>query len=114
MAIVIVKDKLERIDFEKAKEDYQTYIKITLDLKKEIVVLGGEYHADAEKLLLDQGSLQKNIWGGGVNLETKQLETNAIINLRPGENDSPEILDPKKREKFLKIAKEVLRDYVKQ
>jgi hypothetical protein len=48
-----------------------------------------------------------------LNLEIKQFETNAIINLRPGRNDSPEILDPKTREEFLKIAKRFLKDYVK-
>lgn len=112
MAIVIVKDKVSKEDFEKAKEDYQTYIKITIDLENKIVALGGEYHADAEKLLLAKGSKQKDVWGGGVNLETKQIETNAIINLRPGKNDSPEILDGKTRKKFIKIAKKVLKDDV--
>lgn len=112
MAIVIVKDRVSRKEFEKAKEDYQTYIKITVDLKKEAVALGGEYHADAEALLLKQGSKQKNIWGGGVNLETKRIETNAIINLRPRENESAEILDKKIRKKFIKIIKKVLKGYV--
>lgn len=111
MAIIIVKDELNQADFKKAKEDYRTYIKITLDLEKAIVALGGEYHADAEKLLLDQGSRQEDIWGGGFNLETKQFETNAIVNLRPGKNSSTEILDIKIRKKFLRIAKKVFKDY---
>ena len=113
MAIVIIKDKLSKKDFEKAREDYQTYIKITVDLEKEIVALGGEYHADAEQLLLQRGSKQKNIWGGGVNLEEGRIETNAIINLRPKENESAEILEPKIRKKFISVVKKVLRNYVK-
>lgn len=112
MAIVVVKDTLSKKDFQKVKEDYETYIKLTIDVENKIIALGGEYHADAEKLLLDQGSRQQDIWGGGVNLETKQLETNAIINLRP-RNNSTEILDPKTREKFLMIAKRILRKYVR-
>ncbi|KKQ53023.1 hypothetical protein A2865_02715 [Candidatus Woesebacteria bacterium RIFCSPHIGHO2_01_FULL_39_17] len=113
MAIVVVEDKLTKEDFEKAREDYKIYIKITIDLKKETVVLGGEYHADAEKLLLERGSRQENIWGGGVNLETGNFETNAIINLRRG-NNSTEILDPEKRKEFLRIVRRVLREHVKQ
>ncbi|OGV89192.1 hypothetical protein A2Z41_01860 [Microgenomates group bacterium RBG_19FT_COMBO_39_10] len=113
MAIILVEDKLTKEDFQKAREDYESYIKLTIDIEQEKAALGGEYHADAEKLLLNQGSKQENIWGGGVNLETKQFETNAIINLRPGKNDSPEILDPQTRNDFLKIAKKVLKNYVR-
>jgi len=113
MPIVVVKDRLSKEKFEEARRDYETYIKITADLEREVVALGGEYHADAEELLLAQGSYQDDIWGGGVNLETGQFETNAIINLRADKNDSTEILDPKKREKFLELARRVLADYVK-
>lgn len=112
MAIVIIKDKISRGEFEKARKDYKTYIKITVDLGNETVALGGEYHADAESLLLEQGSKQKDIWGGGVNLEEKRIETNAIINLKPGKNESPEILDERIRKKIIKIVKRVLKEYV--
>ena len=112
MAIVIVKDKLFLEDFQKAKEYYPGYIKITICLEKELIALGGEYHVDAEKLLLEKGCQQKNIWGGGLNLETNTVETNALINLRPGENESFEILDSKKRKKFIKIARRILKNYV--
>ena len=112
MAIIIAKDKLTKSDFQKAREDYQSYIKLTIDIKQQKVALGGEYHADAEKILLEQGSKQKDIWGGGFNLETKQLETNAIINLRLEKNKSFEILEPKIRKKFLTIAKKILKNYV--
>jgi len=114
MATVIVKDRLSKGDFERAKEDYQSYIKITVDLKRKIIALGGEYHADAERLLLKGGSKQKDIWGGGVDLEEKRIETNAIINLRPGENESTEILDERVRKKFIRIVKRILKGYVKQ
>lgn len=113
MAIIIVKDTFSKEDFQKAREDYESYIKLTVDIQRRIVALGGEYHTDAEKLLLGQGSKQEDIWGGGINLETKQFETNAIINLRPGKNESTEILDPKIREKFLVIAKKILKNHVR-
>lgn len=114
MALVFIKDReVTEEDFKKAREDYEIYIKITADLENGMVVLGGEYHFDAEKILLDQGSKQEDIWGGGVNLETKKFETNAIINLRSGRNDSTEILDSEKRERFLEISKKLLSKYVR-
>jgi hypothetical protein len=113
MALVFIGDrKVAKEDFEKAREDYGTYVKITVDLESSAVVLGGEYHADAEKVLLDQGSKQHNIWGGGINLETKKFETNAMINLRAGRNDSTEILDSEVRKMFLLLAKKVLKKHV--
>lgn len=112
MGTVLVKDELTGKDFEKAKEDYKTYIKITIDIERGLVVLGGEYHADAEKLLLSLGSRQENIWGGGINLKTKEIETNAIINIRAGRNNSTEIIDSGIRKRFIKLAKRVLGKYV--
>jgi hypothetical protein len=112
MAIIIGRGPFSKEDFKKAREDYESYIKLTIDLENEIVAMGGEYHADAEKELLERGSTQEDIWGGGINLETKTIETNAIINLRSGTNDSTEILDSSKRDKFLAIAKRILENYV--
>jgi len=104
--------KLTKEDFAKASQDYETYIKITIDIEKKVIALGGEYHADAEKLLLESGSKQDDIWGGGINLNTKEFETNAMVNIRAGKNDTIEILDEKIKSVFLQIAKEVLKEYV--
>ena len=41
MAIIIVKDTLLEKDFQKAKKDYESYIKLTIDVKRQIVALGG-------------------------------------------------------------------------
>jgi len=106
--IIILSKKATPQDLKKASEDYKTYIKITVDIDKEIVAVGGEYHADAEKILLEKGSLQNNIWGGGVDLILKRFETNAMINLRTSQNSSTEILDEKIREKFLKICHKMI------
>lgn len=112
MGIVIVKTGVSKKDFEEAKKDYGIYIKITADIETDIVALGGEYHADAERILLENGSKQENIWGGGINLETKTFETNAIINLRSGKNDSTEILNDNVKKKFLSLTKKVFKNYV--
>lgn len=113
MSVVLIKDKLTNEQFREAKKDYSTYIKITIDVMNNFVAVGGEYHADAEKVLLENGARQENIWGGGVNLETNSFETNAIINIRPGKNPSSEIIDLIKRERFLVLAKKALKTYVR-
>ncbi len=50
------------------------------------MAVGGELHADAEALLLQQGSRQEDLWGGNFYpwLEAdKRVEYTALINIRP-------------------------------
>lgn len=109
--IVVLTNPLTFDDVRKAREEYQDYIKITMDIEKEIVAIGGEYHADAEKLLIENhGCNSQNILGGGYNISTKMIEFVAMLNIRPSlGNNSMEIIDPEKRNSFEKIAKEKLK-----
>lgn len=69
--------------------------------------MGGEWHADAEKVLRAKGAKGNSTWGGGIDMDTKTIETIALINLRPNlGNNSQEILDKKIRNKFVKIVRE--------
>jgi len=113
MSVVILNHDLTSEDIQKAREEYDTYIKITIDLDQELVAIGGEYHADAQEILIREYGGKKNIWGGGYSLLTKQFETNAMVNIHPETNPAMEILDPKIREEFLKIAREKLKDIEK-
>ncbi len=94
------------------KQAFGDYLKLTVDIENEWLVAGSELHADAEKLLLNKGSHQDNIWGGGINLKDRQIDTTAVLNLRPRmNNDNLEILDQKSREKFIKIVKKLFKNY---
>lgn len=106
--IIILQKKATKAEIEKAKEEFRDFIKIVVDIEKEIAAIGGKLHADAEKLLLEKGSKNKNLWGGGFDLKNNAVDTQAMINIRPTENDNMEILDQEIRERFLKIAKKLL------
>lgn len=102
-----MKEKATTEDIRIASEEYGCYIKIVIDIKSGLTVIGGEWHADGEKILLENGSRQEDIWGGGIDLESKKIETVALINLRPSQNnDSQEILDEGIRDRFMTLAKE--------
>jgi len=102
----LVESPLSKEELKEIRNQYGNYIKVTVDIEKEIVVLGCELHADGEKILLEKGSSQVDIWGGGIDLESKIIDATAVLNLRPRfENTSIEILDKKRREAFLKIVK---------
>lgn len=93
-------------DIKKLQKQWGNYLKLTVDIENEWVVVGGELHADGEKILLEKGSFQDNIWGGGIDTKNKIIDTTAVLNLRARlGNDSLEILDPEIRGKFIKIAK---------
>ena len=76
-------------------ETLQTYIKLAVDVEREVVVGGGEYHADCEEVLLEDGSLQENIWGADWYPDTRTVGFVALINIRPRQgNRGMEIEDP--------------------
>lgn len=93
-------------EIEKLQEEFETYIKTVIDLKKEICSAGQNRHFESEKMLLDQGSRQSDIWGGGIDLETKVIDFNSFINIRPSDNNtSNEIQDPQKRKDFEELMR---------
>ncbi|OIP97698.1 hypothetical protein COT69_01195 [candidate division WWE3 bacterium CG09_land_8_20_14_0_10_39_24] len=115
MSVVILKKSASAEDIQKAQEEYKSYIKVTVDIEKGFVAIGGEFHADSEEKLLELGATQENIWGGGINLETGEIETNAIINIRSKQNNlSADVLDSEIREKFIKTVEKYLNEYTKK
>ena len=98
--------KLTKKEISSLQKKYGDYAKLTVDVENTWVIAGGELHADGEKILLGKGSKQDDIWGGGINLFDKQIDTTAVLNIRPLlDNDNLEILDPEVRKKFHGIIK---------
>jgi len=71
---------------------------------------GGEKHVDGERLLLEDGSRQEDLWGAGLDLETSEMDFDSLINLRPTQNKSREILDEDIRKKVEAVIKSLLMD----
>jgi len=69
-------------------------VKLVADLQREILAYDAEWHADLEAELLVDDSLQKDLWGFNYYPEKDILEYNSLINIRPMENKSADILDP--------------------
>ena len=104
--VILVTDKVTPEQIKLAAEDYfGEYIKIVVDIETGDMTIGGEWHADGERQLLNTGCKQANLWGGGLRLAKKQIDFNSLINTKPEINKSQEILDPKIREKFEKLVK---------
>ena len=93
-------------EIEQAKEAFEVYIKTVIDIDKKICSAGADRHFESEKILLDRASLQKDLWGGGIDMETKMIDYNSFINIRPTDhNQSNEIQNPEIRDIFEQLTK---------
>jgi hypothetical protein len=72
-----------------ARAGFGDMVKAVVDVERGIMAAGGELHADEEAALLQDGSIQTNLWG--INLypeETEDwVEFDSMINVRPGQNN---------------------------
>jgi len=61
--IVIVDRRIEPADLRRLVVLYfKDMVKLVVDVRRGVVAVGGELHADAELLLLEQGSAQADLW----------------------------------------------------
>lgn len=109
MTLIITK-KATKEELQKMAEDFGgDYIKVVVDIERRILAGGGERHVDAEQVLLKDGSKQINLWGGGIDAKTKEIDYNSMINLRPSQgNPSRDVLSSDIQKDFDKIVKDLL------
>ncbi|MGA9995406.1 MAG: DUF5674 family protein [Pyrinomonadaceae bacterium] len=87
-------------------ETLEVYVKLAVDVEREILAGGGALHADCEATLLDDGSQQEDIWGADWIPTTQQVRYEALINIRPRQNNmAMTILNPTIRASVEKIVK---------
>jgi len=87
----------------------KSYIKLAVDIRREVLSGGGILHADCEAILLNDGSKQQDIWGADWLPHTKQISFEALINIRPRQNNpSMRIKDEVIREKIEEIVRGLL------
>ncbi|MBI4476120.1 MAG: hypothetical protein HY654_03045 [Acidobacteria bacterium] len=87
-------------------------VKLVVDIRRRVVAIGGELHADAEALLLEQGSQQRDLWGAnyypGVGVD-RCIEYTALINIRPSQgNRSMQVQDMAVRDAIRTVVHEVV------
>jgi hypothetical protein len=81
------------------------YVKLAVDTERRILAGGGSLHADCETVLIADGSKQEDIWGADWIPATQQVRYEALINIRPRQNNpSLTILDPSIRDRVKDIV----------
>lgn len=108
--LLIIRYKADDSILKKVAADLDGYIKVVVDLKRKILTAGGKLHVDAERLLLEDGSKQEDLWGAGIDLQTNEVDFDSMINLRPAQgNTSREVLDKRIRQEIETIIRGLLR-----
>jgi hypothetical protein len=91
MTIQVIRDAICRSDLTAiAEEGFGDMVKGVVDVKRKIMAIGGELHADEEAQLLLDGSKQVDLWG--INLYPREsgpdwIEYDSMINVRPAQNN---------------------------
>lgn len=108
--LILITSRINEADLQKVSEDFDGYIKVVVDIEKGILVAGGKRHVDGEKMLLDGGSRQSDLWGGGLDLQTNEIDYDSMINIRPNDNNpGREVLSLDIRKNLDKIIRKLLR-----
>lgn len=73
-----------------AANGFGEMIKAVVDVERGVMAIGAELHADEEAALLDDGSMQADLWG--INLYPGEpgeswLEFDSMINVRPAQGN---------------------------
>ena len=81
--IYILRDKPTSEQVTEMLNEYETMIKIVVDIRRRILSGGGEMHSDCESVLLDDGSEQDDLWGANWFPVEQEIVFESLINIRP-------------------------------
>jgi hypothetical protein len=109
MTLRIVRSSTTRGDLATiATSQFGDMLKAVVDVRRRVMAVGGELHADEEAALLEDGARQEDLWG--INIYPAErgdewIEFDSVINLRPSHgNRSRGVEDPRLREAIREIV----------
>ena len=102
--VLVLDRRIERADLVRLVSLFGDMVKYVVDVERGVVAIGGELHADAEQVLLEQGSRQADLWGAnyypGRGPESC-IEFTSLINISPARgNPGMEVEGPAVRERI--------------
>ena len=100
----VSREELKRI----AENTFGDMVKCVADVRMNLLAIDADLHADLERLLLDNGSAQEDLWGFNLWVEEEGqdfVEFDSLINIRAWQgNPSRDVLNPEVRETIKSIV----------
>lgn len=91
-----------------AQNIFGDMVKGVVDVRKELIAIDAELHADLEAFLIENGSSQNDLWGINFYPELENedfIEFDSMINIRPSLNNrSRGVEDENIRKKIIEIV----------
>jgi len=107
--IHLLRQRATAVQKEEMLETLGTYIKLAVDIEQKVAAGGGALHADCEVVLLEAGSRQADIWGADWIPASREVRYEALINIRPSQNNrSLTIQDPAIRARVKEMVESLL------
>jgi len=81
---------------EMAREQFGDFVKAVVDVRRGVMALGGELHADEEATLLEHGARQADLWGINIYPDlpvAERIEYDSMINVRPAQGNRSRLVD---------------------
>lgn len=105
----MIRERATKQQIDEMLKTWGVFIKIVVDIEREILAGGAERHYECEQELLKDGSKQKNLWGADWCPFTQEMVFESIINIRPSQNNRTMIIEsPDIRERVTQITLRLL------
>lgn len=113
----IINDNEKKIDLSElqqmSEKMFGNLVKAVVDIEKQIMVVEASMHVDLEKMLLENSSEQKDLWG--INLYPEFFNTenfvefDSMINIRPWQNNRTRgVEDGEVRKKIVEVVEKLI------
>ena len=100
---MIIKEKTSLDSFD------PIFVKVVVDIEREIVSAGCELHSDCAEELIANGSSYKNLWGANIYPSDKKIDFISLMNIRPADNNrTMDIENPDINKRVEDIIKKLL------
>ncbi len=103
----ILQEKMKRSELKNCQFVMgEEMVKGVVDARRNLLAIDAELHADLEKMLLDDGSEQFDLWGINLYFDGELVEFDSMINIRPAQgNRSRDVEDEMTRQKVIEVVK---------
>lgn len=107
---MIIRGKISKKELDDVFDKfYGTMAKVVVDVERNILSIGCEFHIDCNEDLVNDGSAQKNLWGANLYRDNYKIDFVSLTNIKPSDgNRSMEIQNPAVKQKVEKIMRELL------
>ena len=96
-SIVVVRERIDAAVLRALVERFfEDMVKYVVDVERGVAGVGGELHADAELVLLEDGSRQEDVWGANYypgRGPEECIEYTSLINIRPARGNRGMVIE---------------------